>query len=273
MSVRGLYFLLPALLLPTIYALTACGVDFTPPYFEVNSLSGATLLLVDSNGNLLIPSSTINFNATVPTSLTDALILWSLGLGRPVMAFTQNEADLEGSIYENQTSLPDQNALLIYILGDLVASFTSSGDIYVKGTAVYSGAQAGCPADTTTCDVSTGDIYTYDYYCDTNTLTCTYNKILEEDCNTVTDSDEGNNPFIRGTCTVKGACSSGDTNCPIVEQNTDYCIDEYTLREFYISGNTCVYNDIYCYTLLDCQSGYAPGCFDGKCTCVIYRGV
>ena len=225
MSVRGIYLLLPALLLPTIYALTACGVDFTPPYFEVNTLSGSILLLVDSSGNLLIPSSTINFNTPVSTSLTDALILWSLSLGRPVMGFTQSETNLEGSIYENQTSLPDQNALLIYILGDLVASFTSSGDIYIKGMAVYSGTEANCGPDGICAGMRCMHVYiTHGLYFAPPESNRYDNILFHGDYNTVYVHITG----PPGTYTASGSCietnsctiSSGGDNCTITTTTT-----------------------------------------------------
>jgi len=91
----------------------------------------------------------------------------------------------------------------------------------------------------------------HDYSC--IGYTCVEDVSFDQTCRCdASDTDGGVVKAIRGTCTDYTGCSGG--NCESTEF-TDYCINETALREYYVDGDRCAYEDIRCV------------CNDGVCSC------
>lgn len=248
------------LILPASLAFTACGVDFSPPWFAIPSSAIPTgyLFVVDSQGDIFLGASSVTQNASSISLLSNALMVYSYPLSAYIFALNPSSLLLKGSIYDNQSTIPTTSALVFNAGGTPIASITSSGSIYGKGIAVYANAQAGCPSDGIYCNTASGDIYTRDYYCDPSNWTCNYSDVLYEDCNDFAYDSDGYNLDVAGTCTDYNLCTTGDTTCPYTTFS-DTCTGNVaytnpvsgktyydTVREYVVdsTGKACVYTDV-----------------------------
>jgi len=129
-----------------------CGVVFESPSLNVSLTSGDIVLMVDSNGHVLFNCSTMNQSSAPPGGLTNSLIVREGATDR--FAFSTGNCYITGEIQE-EAAVPaeDGNDLVIKSGATYLVSMNSDEDFYLKGTAVYHGASAGCGSGYT-CDIS-----------------------------------------------------------------------------------------------------------------------
>ncbi|MEM4756116.1 MAG: hypothetical protein QW594_03205 [Candidatus Woesearchaeota archaeon] len=82
-----------------------------------------------------------------------------------------------------------------------------------------------------------------------------------------TDSDGGQNLVTAGTCTY--AAQSPCTN-KCVSTYPDTCLSSTVLREYYVTGSTCSYTDVYCTGFYD-ETDYGYNIQTGG-HCIVFSG-
>jgi len=206
-----------------------CGVNFTAPFFNI-SKSGGLLLLMDSNGNLYINSSNVLENTDPSDDLSSYtnyfIIRYFSDIQFVVPSNYHDSAKIKGVIKENQSSLPTVSDydIVFRARNTPVGIFkVNEGSLYIKGMAVLNGRQAGC-IDGYYCN---GDILeNRDYYCNAYSGQCEYSLISSEDCSQKpsTDTDGGDNPFVKGTVKDYTTCSGTPPNAYCSYNTyTDFC--------------------------------------------------
>ena len=136
-----------------------CGVSFDPPWFEVKDRWGRRILLVDRDGDLYIGSRDFYELTSVGWSWKNAFLIYSRKGYEYKFAFNYTLGKIRGTIIENANPSYRDNSLIIKDIsnGVILAVFDGdTGDIIIRGTAVYHGGRAGCPYGFY-CNIETGE--------------------------------------------------------------------------------------------------------------------
>ena len=108
------------------------------------------------------------------------------------------------------------------------------------------------------CGSSDGDVLYYNFHCD-GSGNCVAQSTKGCRCD-AEDTDGGKIYTIKGSCTDYTGCSNGDC------QNTsysDYCTDQSTLKEYYVSGSgdsSFCASEMFTCDSYDCSTGLSPTC-------------
>jgi len=162
---------------------TFCGVSFNPPWFEIRDNTNTYLLIIDSAGNLYINSTNVQLNTQPSTDWFNAFVV---KVGTNITwAFNKTLSQIAGSIIQSSSPSYDSSDFVVKKAdGTILAVFDSSTkNIYIRGIAVYQGAQAGCPADGNYCADDNVTLEYRDYYCNAYNGTCMYIVINTTNCN------------------------------------------------------------------------------------------
>ncbi len=249
----------------TSESIEICGINFTAPFFNISKSKGL-LLLMDSNGNIYINSSNVLENTDPSDDLslyTNCFIIrYFSDIQFVIPSNYYNNAEIKGTIKENQNSLPTVSDydIVFKIYDTSIGVFkVNEGSLYIRGKAVLNGRQAGC-VDGYYCN---SDIVEFrDYYCNAYSGKCEYSLISSEDCSQKLsiDTDGGDNPFIKGTLTDYTTCSGNPPRAHCIYTTyTDYCIPSSLIL--------CCTPD--CDNPEDCYLQTGGICSEGYVTCLI----
>jgi len=232
---------------------TICGISFTMPWYEVRLSDGTYLMIIDYSGNLYVNSSSFITGINPPD--TDWINSFLVKNGTDVLwAFNKSRAIVYGNVIENSNPSYDSGDLIIKNSTSTLAVFDgSTGNIYIRGKAVYQGSQAGCPSDgcANYGDYSgCGDDPTAedrDYYCDASYGVCTYFIKSTLDC----DSYDNCAPYCNtttGDIVIMDYYAASDCQCVsnllTIEDCQDTCSDTdgglvYVIRGTVTDTNLC----------------------------------
>ncbi|MEM4772705.1 MAG: hypothetical protein QW648_01700 [Nanoarchaeales archaeon] len=235
-----------------------CGINFNPPWFVVYNNDGGYLIIISSEGNLFI-NTTSNLIITSSVRQTGWLNAFILRNSSHILfAANRTHAQIYGRFVENVNPIPTTNSFVVRNLSNniVLAIFNSSdGRFYLRGKAVYTGSQAGCPSDGWYCS---GDIREYrDYYCYAPSGSCGYTVTQSENCNNYDGCyNYGNNAGCGSDPTAEkrdyycsnGACvyTYSSVNCDRYDICTNVCGGDnkiYSYKDYYVSSScTCTYS-------------------------------
>jgi hypothetical protein len=191
-----------------------CGISFEDTIYEFTDSSGNSIFVIDEAGNLYINSSDISLNENNGEDPSDGM---SLKYGNDwYWTFSNTLAQVKGEISEGAT-LPETIGSDMIMFRNpvnsepLVLFNTITGNIMVKGRAVYYNSQADCADDDYY--LNSGTKFWKDNYCEHST--CISRNL-----------DLDNNETL---CLNNGSVWAIDGDFP-----TDCCGDD-TLNEFVIS--------------------------------------
>jgi len=220
-----------------------CGVSFNPPWFEVRDNTNTYLLIIDSAGNFYINSTNVQLNTQPSTNWLNAFVV---KVGSTITwAFNKTLSQIAGSIIQSSSPSYDSSDFVVKKAdGTILAVFDSSTkNIYIRGIAVYQGAQAGCPADSYTCNGNTREYR--DYYCNAYNGVCSYRVTSSENCDNYDGyTCNGNVREYRNYYCSGGACTYSVTSSENCDNYDGYTcngnVREY--RNYYCSGGACTYS-------------------------------
>ncbi|MEM5880653.1 MAG: hypothetical protein QXW01_02330 [Candidatus Aenigmatarchaeota archaeon] len=237
-----------------------CGINFNPPWFVIYNDQNAYLLIVSSEGNLYLNSSSFSITTSVYQSgWKNSFILGNSS--HILFAINRTLGQIYGGFVENNNpSITTKNFVVRNASNDinLLVFNSSDGKIYLKGTAVYYGSQAGCQADGWYCS---GDIReNRNYYCNAPFGYCTYSVIQSENCNSYDYYYcSGDYRYLRDYYCSNGACAYSDSSiencnsydgCHNYGNNPGCGSDPAENRDYYCSNGACVYT----YSTVNCDT-------------------
>lgn len=251
-----------------------CGVSFSNISYWFEGGNGA-ILTVDSNGNLYIGSSSLSISSDPESEFSNGVNMY--GGNDLRWAFNSSQGKVAGSISNDITSSEGADDILFKNSsnGAELALFEgSSGDIQVRGTAVYDGSQAECTSDTAdwTCYPQSsggdGDMHYKDYFCDVSNSggACDWGYGDEEENCVDSCTDYGDSIWEKDRVVDKDLCTDGDTDCSQSDTTTyDDCSGDTVYEQ------KCDGDDIGSPSSTDCRDecyGNYPGdgCSNGGCT-------
>jgi hypothetical protein len=165
-----LFSLLSLIIVRSVFEKTSyCGVSFEDAVYEFTDSNDNSIFVIDEAGNLYLNASSVDLNV-VGDDPNDGMALKFGSLW--YWTFSNNLAQIKGGISDEATlTEPVGNDMVLFRnpvnSEPLVLFDTSDGKIFVKGRAVYTGAQANCDPDTYE-DVLTNRVYR-DNFCDVGT--------------------------------------------------------------------------------------------------------
>ena len=180
-----------------------CGIDFNHNWFEVKDDSNNTVFLLDKDGDVFImgKNNVGNNPALRSFKINDAIY------------FNSKDAPLN-KIFQTSSFPAEKGILFKDSSANNIAKLTTSG-LYVKGTPVYQGAQAKCPADGWGyCNANNQFLRdNRNYYCDiTGSLSadCKYTVVSTTDCR---NSDYYTCSGLKTKILKHFNCGAGGGNC------------------------------------------------------------
>lgn len=115
---------------------SACGINFNSPWWQAKDGSGNTVLIIDTNGNMFVNSSTVNSGTAPPVTLSNSLVIRNTTSN--VFSFNKSETYITGSITQDAATIQaeDGNDLMVKNSSGInVAKFDGgSGNIYLTGS-------------------------------------------------------------------------------------------------------------------------------------------
>lgn len=113
----------------------ACGITFETPWLEIKDSSGNRILVIDKNGNMNVNSTSVSSNTSLPSSLTNSLIIRKGSTNK--FSFNRTNTYISGLV-QNNTAVTDGDGddLIIKNSSGIVAKFDgTTGYINIEGSA------------------------------------------------------------------------------------------------------------------------------------------